>query len=190
VSHADILTNPILELIPEGHFTILDIACGFGDWGHLIKTRKNGSYHLTGVEIWTPYLERLKRLKIYDELIEADVRYYETSRKYDIIIACELLEHLKREEGFKLLDTLESACDLRIIISTPHGLTDQSALDENDFQRHISAWFREDFKNRGYKIKVIRQPLRPKRLPKRIIRAIFGKPYAEFIIAHKDFQHE
>jgi 2-polyprenyl-3-methyl-5-hydroxy-6-metoxy-1,4-benzoquinol methylase len=189
MSHADILTKSVLEHIPEGNFTVFDVACGFGDWGYLIKTRKDGNYHLTGVDVWKPYLENLRHLKIYNELIEADIRYYEPPKKYDIIIACEVLEHLKKEEGFQLLNKLESACDRRIIISTPHGFTHQGPLENNNFQRHVSEWFPIDFKNRRYKIKLIRQPLGVIRLFKRTIRRIFGKPYVEFIIAHKDINH-
>jgi len=186
MSHADILTKPVYELIPEGKFTVLDVACGFGDWGYFIKTRKKGNYILTGIEVWKPYLERLSRVNIYDELIEVDLRYYGLKKRYDLILACEILEHLRKDEGYELLDKLESACDVRIIVTTPYGYTHQDALDGNDFQRHLSSWGPKDLKSRGYKIKVIRQPLRPKRIPKRIINSILGKPYAEFIVAHKD----
>jgi len=75
MSHSQLLTAPVLGFLPDdlGHRVVLDVGCGFGEWGFIIRTRKHGSPFLIGVDVWRPYLERIQSLNIYDELIQVKI---------------------------------------------------------------------------------------------------------------------
>jgi 16S rRNA G1207 methylase RsmC len=48
MSHSPLLNDLILKVLPEdlNGVIILDVACGYGDWGFLMRTRKGGVPYL------------------------------------------------------------------------------------------------------------------------------------------------
>jgi SAM-dependent methyltransferase len=100
MSHHPLLNEHILKLIPSqlDNKSILDVGCGYGEWGFLIRTRKQGSPFLIGLDIWMPYLKRLNSLTVYDLLIRAALPYIPLRQKsVNISLACEILEHLHKK---------------------------------------------------------------------------------------------
>jgi hypothetical protein len=71
------------------------------------------------------------------------------------VVALNVLEHLKKEEGFSLMEEMERCARQKVIISTPNGPQYQEAYDENPLQKHQSSWLVKDFAIRGYSIKGI-----------------------------------
>lgn len=78
-------------------------------------------------------------------------------KSFDIVLACEVIEHLSREDGLVLLDRLEQVARKCIVITTPNGFDAQDPANfpnekwaKNPYQKHISGWLPEDFMSRGY----------------------------------------
>ena len=72
---------------------------------------------------------------------------------FDIITALDVIEHLTREEGERLLEHLEKVADKLIILQTPDGFLPQGPLQDPKFDEwdtHRSGWKAEDFLSRGY----------------------------------------
>src|SRR5690606_40085438 len=79
MSHRTGFEPIILKHIPD-HSHILEVGPGRGGLGWWIKAHKTGC-HLTGVEVWPPYVKVLEGLGLYDRVLEMDVRNYQPDRK-------------------------------------------------------------------------------------------------------------
>lgn len=193
MAHAPVLDKSVLELFPRclDNLNIIDIASGYGLWGFYIRTKTNGLPNIIGLDIWSPYIDRIHRLNIYDEMICADVRRLPFRvNSFDIVLGCEILEHLPKSEGIDVLDELEKLARRMIIVTTPLGFIPQDEIDGNVFERHISSWTGEEFEERGYSVSIIdARPLpRTLKLIDRIRRWIFRLyPSLKEIIAFKSF---
>jgi len=175
MSHSQLLNAPVLGFLPDdlGHRVVLDVGCGFGEWGFIIRTRKHGSPFLVGVDVWRPYLERIQSLNIYDELIQVEIPRIPLKKKsIDVSLACEILEHLQKNVGYELMKELEKVTKNMIIVSAPLNIP-QEEVHGNPFQRHISEWLPEDFTKFGYETKVIYMLPKTLEVADRIRRLIF-----------------
>ena len=153
VSHAQILNNPILHKIPNSQ-TVLDVGCGRGQFGFLIKSRKNIKT-LVGLDIWKPHLSKLSQFQVYDHLIQTRIPPMPLKNKsVDVSLACEILEHLTRDEGIKLLEDLERITNNLIIVSTPQNYP-QDIVYGNIYERHLTEWACQEFEKYGFDTTII-----------------------------------
>jgi len=169
MSHEYLINDPVLDLIPNNCGRVLDVACGMGEWGFFVKTRKNCSY-LVGIDIWEPYLEKLRQLNIYDELIISRLpKLPKFDQLFDVILALEILEHLTKENGYKLLKNLEQLIKTGgiIIVSTPMNYPCET---------HISEWTPRELENLGYNVKKVHTLPKTLRLADELRRFILRLP--------------
>lgn len=188
MSHTPQLNSHILRLIPRNinNQIILDIACGFGEWGFLIKTRKQGYPYLIGVDIWHPYLEKVSLLKIYDALIQTKIPPIPLKDKsIDMSLACEILEHLPKHKGYELLKELERVTRKIIVTSFPLHWPQEEILG-NPYERHISQWCPENLIKMKYKTKTVELLPKTLRLFDKFRRLVFRlSPPPKIIVAWK-----
>lgn len=193
MAHAPVLDKHILRLLPEDldNVDILDVASGLGSWGYQIRTRAEGVPRITSLDIWTPYIERIYPLNIYNSLVCADARKLPfRDNSFCVILACEVLEHLPQSEGIDFLEELERVAREMLIVTTPLGFMHQGDINGNKHERHISAWQKEDLEKKGYSVKIIDSFPLPKtlKLADKIRRWIFRLPSSpKEIIAIKSF---
>ncbi|MEM2507753.1 MAG: class I SAM-dependent methyltransferase [Nitrososphaeria archaeon] len=189
MSHVHLLNTHVLSLLPKqlSNMTILDVGCGYGEWGFLIRTRKSGFPYIIGMDIWHPHLKKLSHIKIYNELIRVKIPEVPLKDKsVDITLACEILEHLNKNDGYKLLKELERVSRKLIIISCPLDYP-QDEIYGNPYERHITEWKPDVFKRRGYKVIVIdiSQLPKPFKILRKIKRVIFRQPEPKLVLAYK-----
>lgn len=142
----------------EGCETVLDLGCGRSS-----PLRYCPVTYSVGVELFEPYLEESKKMKIHNEYILADIKKVEFKPKsFDCVIALDVLEHLTKKEGAELIKKMENVAKKKIIIFTPNGFSRQDEYDEDKLQIHKSGWTVDEFKKRGYEVKGINgwKPLR------------------------------
>ncbi|MHA1729903.1 MAG: glycosyltransferase [Promethearchaeota archaeon] len=129
--------------------SVLDLGCG--PYSPVYNTEVPA---LIGVELYEPYLHESKRVGIHDHLVQADIRTLEFKRKsFDAVVAIEVLEHLSKDEGKKLLKKMEKWARKKIILTTPNGYLEQEIYDDNELQNHKSGWETHEFSKRGYKVR-------------------------------------
>jgi len=124
--------------------SVLDVACGYGIHGHVIRPRKYYGGHkatIIGCDLSLPLLKILKKhFNPYDNLIHCDVRFMPFRDKiFDIILAGEIIEHLTKEEAIKLIHTLERLCRMRIVLTAPNGFM-KGVRPHGPLDAHISGW--------------------------------------------------
>jgi 2-polyprenyl-3-methyl-5-hydroxy-6-metoxy-1,4-benzoquinol methylase len=130
---------------------ILDVGCGRGIWGFLIKEKSDDSYTI-GVDIYRPYVAFSNRHKVYDDIVLADIRYLPfMDNIFDIVLCCEVVEHLQKKDAIHLLDEIEKK-GYKIVVSTPNGFkfTGKVAVS---VEAHVSGWDATYFRNKGYAVK-------------------------------------
>ncbi len=188
MSHSQLLNAHVLGLLPEDlRDVVLDVGCGFGEWGFLIRTRKAGFPFLIGVDIWRPHLMRLCRLNIYAALVHVKIPFLPFKEKsVDVSLACEILEHIPKSAGYQLLGELERVSRRLIIVTSPLGWP-QEEIYGNPYERHISEWSPRELVQFGYNVKVVDAVALPKtlKLVDKIRRTLLRLPYPYLVIAYK-----
>ncbi|QQS36046.1 MAG: methyltransferase domain-containing protein [Ignavibacteriales bacterium] len=131
--------------------TLLDVGCGNNS---PVGSLSNKPY-CVGVDAFTPSLEKSRALKIHNEYRQIDVLDIEKEFKpgsFECVLANDLIEHLTKEDGSKLIEMMESIATKRVLIFTPNGFVPQREYDNNPWQVHKSGWTVEEMKARGYKV--------------------------------------
>lgn len=128
----------------KGVKTVLDLGCGSG------QMRIYREYDSTGIDMQASELNRAITFGNLRKLLCWDIRHIIIPDKdYDAVTAFELIEHLTEEDGITLLNNMERMARKVVVISTPYG---EDFIDRHKVSPHLSAWYPEDFKARGYKI--------------------------------------
>jgi SAM-dependent methyltransferase len=143
----------ILDAIPVNCKSLLDVGCGRGIIGALCRIYR-GLDRLVGVDGFEPYLEFNQKAGFYDHTILRDLNDtplpFDT-QEFEAVTCIEVIEHLERSAGQKLLDELERIGS-RVIVTTPNIRFQQREYDGNIFQKHLSGWNPSDFRARGYSV--------------------------------------
>ena len=116
---------------------VLDVGCG-----RSLSMRWLGVKHPVGIEAYRPAYEEAKRENTHDELICGDVRSLSEHFKpgqFDACIALDVIEHLTKEDGLKLIEQMEKIARRKIIFSTPSGFLPQHHFEHGDLQEHLSG---------------------------------------------------
>lgn len=158
--HALEIDPIILSWLPNlAGKTVFDVGCGNGSLGMLMRGAPGGlDAHIVGIEAWPGNVDFVQRFNIYDEVWHGDVRTM-TLRPFDVVVACEILEHLPRDDGEELLARIEQAAET-IIVSTPNGPDLRGPKGGNPGEAHLSVWTIKDFRSRGYEVKGVGSRLR------------------------------
>lgn len=139
---------------------VLDVGVGAGRMGFLsreygdVPWRRSGEQAgivVDGIEGHEPYLGDVQRA-LYDDLIVGEandvlLRLVASDRRYDLVIAAEILEHFSSQEGAMFLQRCLAVGDV-VLVTTPSWYFDQ-AVAENPFETHKSFWSPTDLRRAG-----------------------------------------
>lgn len=160
----------VFEHIPSDCTSLLDVGCGRGWLGSLLKARTLSFLeppYLAGVDGFKPYIEYCEMHSAYDDLIHrdlADVPYPFHDKEFDVVTAIDSLEHLTYDNGTRMLDELERLAIRRIVITSDNtGVRyedrkdydpkqDGALQDKNPYQHHLSHWTPKMLKAMGYRV--------------------------------------
>ena len=145
-----------LEKSVVGHGeTLLDVGCGAESPVRLFSDKIKRTVGVDADEI---SIEQSRRLGIHGEyhrMNMLDIGQRFQPKSFDIVLLSDVIEHLKKEEGQRLLEMAESIARKRVIIFTPNGFLEQRPRDHNIYQTHLSGWHPHEMRSRGYRIQGI-----------------------------------
>jgi SAM-dependent methyltransferase len=140
--------------------SILDVGVGFGKWGHLFREytdineaendparyqRKNWRVRIDGIEGYAAYLTPMHRF-LYNHLYLGNAAsLLNKLPRYDLIFLGDVIEHLDKTAGFRLLRQALKKAAKAVIVTTPKFETGQPELCGNTLERHRSLWSAKDF---------------------------------------------
>jgi 2-polyprenyl-3-methyl-5-hydroxy-6-metoxy-1,4-benzoquinol methylase len=160
MSSSPVFLDPVVLPLIRGE-CVLDVACGYGRWGCLLRTNYfdcglSSPPMVDGLDVFVPNVEYVKKLGVYRDVWQAELPCEILKGKYTTILACEVLEHLPMDVVEKTLDELEAAAIQRVVVSTPNWkcLRDGSEtfLGKNEYDHHLSYVSANFLRKRGYKI--------------------------------------
>lgn len=131
----------------KGYRSVLDVGPGSDSPLRYFKVP-----YSVGVDIHEPSILESRKKKIHNSYVIADARNLEFKPdSFDAVVLAEVLEHLDKEEGLRLLSKIERWARRKIVVSTPNGYLYQPALYGNPHQLHRSGWDIEEIIRLGYK---------------------------------------
>ena len=135
----------------RGYNSVLDVGCG--SWSPLAKVKKN--FYSEGFDIHRPSIKKIERTKTHDKYKIGDAeridKFYEP-KSFDAVMALDLIEHLEKKNGLRLLKKMEAIAKKKVIVLTPNGFIKQDSIEDNPYQVHQSGWTVEELKKLGYKV--------------------------------------
>lgn len=182
MSHDQLLNKPILEILARhpGIRRVLDVGAGRGSWGYHIKAGLGKKISMLAIEKWPDNCDIIEATGLYTHVINDDALnladYYGVNT-VDVVLASQVLEHLTRNQGLKLIKIMKSIASRLVIITTPLGFMDVTAENNpNPFERHLSGWTEADFQVLGFLTEVLdMRPLtRSIKIVDNVRRALFG----------------
>jgi SAM-dependent methyltransferase len=136
--------------------TVLDIGCGDGV---LMETLFHKGWNITGIDIYKKSLDTAKKKHTYKKLIKGDIvgvcrKLASEKKKYDLVFCSQVIEHIDKSKGEKLLGLADKLAKKRIYFGTPRGYMNQpdEFIKGNPYQVHRSGWTIQDFVSRGYRV--------------------------------------
>lgn len=154
---------------------VLDLGCGVGAISLYLASK---GAKTTGVDIAPRAIDianqAAKKLKLPVEFICKDLITWlkQNKKQYDLIIASEIIEHLKQEQKFFKLAAARLKADGKLIITTPspenlaYRLGWLKKFDQNvgHLKRYSQAELKKLIKQAGLKIGLMRQTQGPIRM--------------------------
>jgi hypothetical protein len=152
----------MLEKACEGCKSLLDVGCGENSPVRSFSRKFTCS---VGIDGFQPSIDKSRAKGIHHEYVlmnvmDLDKRFPADS--FDCVIASDLVEHLKKEDGYRLINMMEKIAADRVIIFTPNGFLEQQECDGNPHQVHLCGWDADEMRKVGYKVTGINgwRPLR------------------------------
>lgn len=135
--------------------SVLDVGCGFGTWGFLCRTYldvfnqhvqpETWEVTIDGIELFEPYIQPHHR-SLYSSITIGDIRELaDTVEPHELIICGDVIEHLEKDEGQAVLDTLYEKATRALLLNIPIGDGwDHPEVHGNPGELHRSQWEFED----------------------------------------------
>ena len=135
--------------------SIIDIGCGWGRWGFLAREflelwehrfrKEDWAIRIDALDIhlgtWTPI-----HSYVYDHCYTGDVRRWAPVQRYDVAVACDVLEHMPKDDGMNVLTRFRSQGS-SVLVGVPLGdaWPLRPGFDGNPHEAHVSRWYAGDF---------------------------------------------
>lgn len=140
-----------LEKAVKDSKTLLDIGCGSDSPIQYLSNKIDA----VGVDAFLPSIEKSKIKKIHKDYLNIgvlDLDQHIADKSFDCTLASDLIEHLTKNDGLKLIELMEKKARKRVIIFTPNGFLEQGEYDNNPWQVHLSGWTVKEMEEKGYKV--------------------------------------
>lgn len=139
------------EIVGAGG-AVIDLGCGRNS---PVRFFSNELAYSLGVDSHLASINDSRKFKIHTKYIVSDI--LEACRNipdnsFDCALALDVVEHLEKKDGGKLLDEMARIARKKVIIYTPNGFLKQDVLPDNPAQKHLSGWSADEMKGLGFEV--------------------------------------
>lgn len=141
-----------LDEVLVGCDSLLDVGCGSASPIRFLSRRLP---HTTGLDAFAPAVESSRALGIHDDYAVSPLANLDSAfgaKTFDAVATLDVIEHLRKPDGHKLLADMERVARKRVIVFTTNGFVPQPAHSGNAFQEHLSGWSVEEFESLGFTV--------------------------------------
>lgn len=126
---------------------ILDVGCGFGKYGVLLREYLTPTPRVDGIELWEPYVEPHRLRGIYEQLHVGDALHLprKTLDDYDMVMMGDVIEHMDKQSALAFLGRVRGA----VVVATPVVFFQAGNDELPPTECHVSHWSRADFEGTG-----------------------------------------
>ena len=133
---------------------VLDIGCGFGKYGVLLREYLDVWYErvrkeewvttIVGVEAYEPYHNQIQDYAYSKVYIGEAQSVLPTLGEFDVVLIADVIEHLEQEQARELVRECFKHSPV-VVISSPVEFYPQTAIYGNSYEVHRNLWTRDDF---------------------------------------------
>jgi SAM-dependent methyltransferase len=134
--------------------SVLDIGCGFGKYGVLVREyldvwneridRESWQVRLVGIEAFAAYRNPIWDYAYQKIYVGEAQSILPTLGDFDLVLIAEVIEHLEYPEAVELVRVSLEKSPV-VIVSTPRDFYPQHDLCGNPYEIHRNLWRRKDF---------------------------------------------
>ena len=140
------------ELRRRRNLSILDVGCG--KYSLISRSIKQYKSTAIGLDIFGTSVREAKTNGVYQDTIVGDARHLPfKDKEFDLVACIEVIEHVEKEDGEKILVELERTCKWLVLVTTPIGKCVQHSYGGNPFQEHKYIWSLEELRAKGFTIR-------------------------------------
>ncbi len=127
--------------------SVLDLGCGRHSMVPIIPSQ----IRTTGVELHESAFNEAVSKGRHWAYVHGDVTKVEfPDKSFDAVVLLDVIEHLSKDDGLKLITKMKRWAKKKIIVFTPNGFLHQHEYDENPLMEHLSGWSVTDFKQSSF----------------------------------------
>lgn len=131
----------VAALTATGPVSVLDIGPGVGTYAKLFAGLPIS--HITGLEVWEPYVETYRLHDYYDDIVIGDARSVELPAA-DVIVLGDVLEHMSRADAVTLWRRCGESARRAVYLSIPIVHYPQDEIESNPYEVHVEADWNDD----------------------------------------------
>lgn len=124
-------------------FKILDVGPGCGTYALLLPDFD----YIDCVEVFEPYVDRFYLKLLYRNVFISNIMDFKFDY-YDFIILGDVLEHLSKEDGIKLIDEICTKCK-QLLVAVPY-LYEQVEVEGNKYEIHLQSDLTQEIMSERY----------------------------------------
>jgi len=130
--------------------TVLDLGCGA--WSPISFLDFEYSLGVDGCE---SSMAEAENRGTHDEFYRGNVQEIVdkfADKHFDCCVALDIIEHLSKEDGYKLVRDMEKIAQKKVVIFTPNGFVSPYQSGDVDLEEHLSVWSVDEMKKLGYRV--------------------------------------
>lgn len=163
------VTHQVLNYLPKDLTSVLDVGCGVGTMGLLIKAnyltldpkhpRMKCNIYSEAIEYYSPYVDYCKDANIYDDIKNIDLSlgllpYDDNS--FDLVLLDNMINHFEKSLSYELINECKRVAKKRVIIATcdvEHAPEEESIENDGNIGlEHKSTWNLKELKHLDFKV--------------------------------------
>jgi tetratricopeptide (TPR) repeat protein len=156
VSTGIFITSALIEIEKLRPESVLDVGCGFGLWGFLCRMyldvfpgrrgKEQWRTRIEGVEAFAKYIMPHQEF-LYDKIHIGEIQeLFDQLGEFDLYIFGDILEHLPKQDGTRVLESAYRKAGKGILINVPLGEGWlREGNEDNPYEAHVSVWDLADF---------------------------------------------
>ncbi|GAB6904165.1 class I SAM-dependent methyltransferase [Kineosporia succinea] len=130
----DWIRERVTALAGDEPMRVLDIGPGVGTYAKLLADLTDA--HITGIEIYEPYVHTYRLHDYYDEIVVGDAREVPFPA-VDVVILGDVAEHMSEADALGIWKKAQDAAALAVYLSIPIVHYPQGEIEGNPHEVHV-----------------------------------------------------